>query len=205
MLFIYIFTPPFQTFKSFFWFHSNSFIIRPGFLPIGKHPLFPPGLSLSAILCGPGLSSACGQKYPPMAPLVGTGHRDHRHTALKIQSSSATAPLHSFISTVQTHRDPEMAKNDAMLSYGFLNQKAVYYYTALSTNDLLQACHNFTCQLRYKNTSRLKLDSLHVAWEKFIESRKAVSPEKMNCSLAAYQTYHRIVPPIIPAILRDKR
>lgn len=63
------------------------------FPPNRKTSLFPPCLCLSAILCGPGLNSACGQKYPPMAPLNGTGHTDHRHTALKIQNSSATAPL----------------------------------------------------------------------------------------------------------------
>lgn len=63
------------------------------FPPNRKTSLFPPRLRLSAILCGPGLNSARGQKYPPMAPLNGTGHIDHRRTALKIQRSSATAPL----------------------------------------------------------------------------------------------------------------
>jgi len=72
----------FQTLHNQAWFPPNR-----------KTSLFPPCLRLSAILCGPGLSSARGQKYPPMAPLTGTGHIDHRRTALKIQSSSATAPL----------------------------------------------------------------------------------------------------------------
>lgn len=70
------------------------------FPPHRKTSLFPHCLHLSAILCGPLLNSAYGQKYPHMAPLNGTGHTDHRHTALKIQRSSATAPLvHSLALT----------------------------------------------------------------------------------------------------------
>lgn len=83
----------------FFWFLSP--VHNQGWFPPNrKTSLFPLCLRLSAILCGPGLNSACGQKYPPMAPLDGTGRTDHRHTALKIQSKSATAPrVHSLASS----------------------------------------------------------------------------------------------------------
>ena len=77
------------------------------FPPNRKTSLFPPCLRLSAILCGPGLNSARGQKYPPMAPLNGTGHIDHRHTALKIQRSSAAAPLVHSLAREQKRRRPE--------------------------------------------------------------------------------------------------
>lgn len=81
------------------------------FPPHRKTSLFPHCLRLSAILCGPLLNSAHGQKYPHMAPLNGTGHTDHRHTALKIQRSSATAPLvHSLALTRLGNRQRERKK-----------------------------------------------------------------------------------------------
>lgn len=87
------------------------------FPPNRKTSLFPLCLRLSAILCGPGLNSACGQKYPPMAPLDGTGRTDHRHTALKIQSKVSHSSSRSFISFEQTRAPTEAteAQSDATL------------------------------------------------------------------------------------------
>lgn len=77
----------------FSWFLSLPSIIRPGFLPIGKHPSFLLACVCQRFCVGLDSTQPRGQKYPPMAPLNGTGHINHRHTALKIQRSSAAAPL----------------------------------------------------------------------------------------------------------------
>lgn len=72
-------------------------IIRPGFLPIGKHPSFLIACVCQRFCVGPDSSQSIGQKYPHMAPPNGTGRIDHRRTALKIHRSSAAAPhVHSL-------------------------------------------------------------------------------------------------------------
>lgn len=159
-------------------------IIRPGFLPIGKHPFFLHCLRLSAILCGPRLNSARGQEYPHMAHLNGTGHIDHRHPALKIQRGSATAPLiHSLALT--RPRNQQRERNTRAREAASARRDATLNSRCGKTTAVSDGT-NFRSQVpdkwRQISARRQKLlpaaaeySALVVAWEKFIRSHKDVS------------------------------
>lgn len=144
-------------------------IIRPGFLPIGKHPFFLHCLRLSAILCGPRLNSARGQEYPHMAHLNGTGHIDHRHPALKIQRGSATAPLiHSLALTrprnQQRERNTRAREAASVMQRRTVGVEKQRLSPMEQTSDVKCQINGVRYQPGDKNCSRLRLNIQRWWW-----------------------------------------